>query len=1820
MRSKFILLILVLSISINLYPQCPDLPNNTTANGSSNTTINICGSDDILFEVNDLNLPSGTIDWYQGNSPGFDPLSSGTLLGSSNITSGAGSCAAGGCPEIEMIFLDACGTEALNEYIVVSTGSGFMVDQLGVDFDMNNNGVIVNDDINTGQFCNWQDGDISVFSGCNNLVSVGPGDNVPPGSLLIIQTSNLASTNYGIFGLCGADECIYVVQNTCDRSIGAFSNCTGTTPRTQSISLTCGCSDALTYDRSLPECTDTDGTYVFSDGTFGNNACASPTVTANPFSNNSTTTNFTYSTLPTDCGSTTYIKGILNSPGYNEGCCGMQMTEEYEISVSCPMAQLTGGDDLCPGECTTISTGLQGGESPYNLNLTLSAGVFPIPINIPSIPVNQDITICFDTGGPIFDITTFTINVPNTAAGFSGSLTLNGFTDNNGCTGTVDGGSVALSFNDAPSINTPADLEACDLGNGNGLFILTDLVDEINGGSGATVIFYLDMAGTIPLSSPFETPSTTIYAQIEGNPCDSDIVPVGLVVLTNGDAGLITVICNTDGNPSNMCDICDDDGVDGEDVTIEIIFENPSLNYDYEISISNSSGTSMINGSGFGSAFITQNINETTTFQLISVTADGDCPDNTDLGDVITIHYSIEPQFDDPGDLSDCAQVILPNFNGSGIPSNIGYYPNQLGQGIPFMPGDIITSSMTLYLYGGILDCDLEYEITIDISGSSMIDDPADVSVCGSFVLPPITGTNLDNPNYYTEINGGGSIVSVGTIISNDIILYLFDPLCGTNQPELNIEILPGPSFTNETDTSSCAFYILPEIEGTDLSGGEGYFSLTGGNGTQLMMGDTIFADSTIFIFDTTLGCQVEVPITISIGELSNPGIDTSLLFCFGEATSLNFMNTVQTTTLGGTWIDDSNTGVIVDSTDVDLSTLSTGQYTFEYRFEDLICGDTSAMIDIEIIDTPNAGIDAGISICQDTTGVNIFDLLGNPNENGIFTDGIDIASFDPTNASFSADVEGTTNFLYIVGDESSSCGADTSFFSVEVLGSSFAGMDALSSICGDSLLQLLPLLPNADTGMFEDPSSSGGLNIDGTFDTSLVPDGSFTILHIVQGNGGCPSDTAFINIVVSDSPSAGDENSAMICGDETIDLLDLINGDPGGVFFQNGSMISSTIIDDSGVNMQQDYLYITGDGSSCPLDTAIISIAAAQQPTFAFDLLDQNLCNECTTLEINVNTPSGSSNTAFISISDQNGFEFNTSFDFFNGTPMVNYVICPLGNTSGDLELPTDGSFTLALDSISSGDCVFQINATFDLSVESDVTFDLQQTLCDGSMISVGADIYDINNPTGSTTLVGQAQNGCDSIVNVMLAFEDFNSGMFQSSFCNGDSITVLGITYSETFMGDTLLIGASNNGCDSLITITIEVTDEDQGNFSNFICDGDTIDINGMIFTESIFDFVVDLPGEGTNGCDSSVVVNLVKLENEEEEINGTFCSSFELMIDGQVFNAQNPSGTIIVEGAATTGCDSIYNVNLDFSGDAIDSTFILTTCDEGFFILIGDVTFNRTNTQGEVTLPALDANSCDTIITVDLTFGEMIIDYEVFDADCITPEEGTVVINDINGVPPYNLIFGGNNAIVNDLPFELELQFGTGTISITDAGGCMGEFDYEIQEGEAGEFEFTQTQDQIIIFGGEPDSIVWMPTDGLSCTDCLDPFVDVDETTQYNAVVFYGDSCQIAFDIEFIFDNDIDDYILPNVFSPNNDGQNDNFTLFITEGAIGTPTLMRIYDRWGNLMFVENDSAMITSTGWDGSRNGVSVENGVYVYQVVVEENGVPINLYGDLTVIR
>jgi gliding motility-associated-like protein len=89
-----------------------------------------------------------------------------------------------------------------------------------------------------------------------------------------------------------------------------------------------------------------------------------------------------------------------------------------------------------------------------------------------------------------------------------------------------------------------------------------------------------------------------------------------------------------------------------------------------------------------------------------------------------------------------------------------------------------------------------------------------------------------------------------------------------------------------------------------------------------------------------------------------------------------------------------------------------------------------------------------------------------------------------------------------------------------------------------------------------------------------------------------------------------------------------------------------------------------------------------------------------------------------------------------------------------------------------------------------------------------------------------------------------------------------------------------------------------------------------------------------------------------------------------------------------------------------------------------------------------------------------------------------------------------------------------------------------------------------------------------------------------------------------------------VVPNAFTPNNDGANDFFN-FLDINSVEEIVEFKIFNRWGQKVY-DNDTP---ETGWDGQFNGTPQPSDVYAYIIEVRfADGTTELLKGDVTLIR
>ena len=111
----------------------------------------------------------------------------------------------------------------------------------------------------------------------------------------------------------------------------------------------------------------------------------------------------------------------------------------------------------------------------------------------------------------------------------------------------------------------------------------------------------------------------------------------------------------------------------------------------------------------------------------------------------------------------------------------------------------------------------------------------------------------------------------------------------------------------------------------------------------------------------------------------------------------------------------------------------------------------------------------------------------------------------------------------------------------------------------------------------------------------------------------------------------------------------------------------------------------------------------------------------------------------------------------------------------------------------------------------------------------------------------------------------------------------------------------------------------------------------------------------------------------------------------------------------------------------------------------------------------------------------------------------------------------------------------------------------------------------------------------------------YVDDDHYYTVTLTVTSDENCTSTVSKSILVTDNFDMYA-PSAFTPNNDGINDEFNLYITEAAT---YLLTIFDRWGKTVFQTDDP----SKGWDGTQRGKKCPPGIYVWNLRYSRNADP-----------
>ncbi|MBK7096715.1 MAG: gliding motility-associated C-terminal domain-containing protein [Saprospiraceae bacterium] len=138
-----------------------------------------------------------------------------------------------------------------------------------------------------------------------------------------------------------------------------------------------------------------------------------------------------------------------------------------------------------------------------------------------------------------------------------------------------------------------------------------------------------------------------------------------------------------------------------------------------------------------------------------------------------------------------------------------------------------------------------------------------------------------------------------------------------------------------------------------------------------------------------------------------------------------------------------------------------------------------------------------------------------------------------------------------------------------------------------------------------------------------------------------------------------------------------------------------------------------------------------------------------------------------------------------------------------------------------------------------------------------------------------------------------------------------------------------------------------------------------------------------------------------------------------------------------------------------------------------------------------------------------------------------------------------------------------------------------------------------------------IVWTPNGVLDCDTCSQVNITIDQNTEFVINLKHTSGCD--YQIKFRVNIEKSKLNIPNIFSPDGDGHNDNWEIKLPPGI--EILQCSIYDRWGERIYSRSGTIH-----WDGTFKGKKVMSGVYVYVIEYIENGEKMFITGDVTLVR
>ena len=204
----------------------------------------------------------------------------------------------------------------------------------------------------------------------------------------------------------------------------------------------------------------------------------------------------------------------------------------------------------------------------------------------------------------------------------------------------------------------------------------------------------------------------------------------------------------------------------------------------------------------------------------------------------------------------------------------------------------------------------------------------------------------------------------------------------------------------------------------------------------------------------------------------------------------------------------------------------------------------------------------------------------------------------------------------------------------------------------------------------------------------------------------------------------------------------------------------------------------------------------------------------------------------------------------------------------------------------------------------------ELTTTICEGQVYNEQG--FNVSE-AGVYTQTLQTINGCDSIVTLTLNVNPVFNTELTATICQGQVYNEQGFNVSEAGVYTQTLTSA--NGCDSIVTLTLNVNPTFNTELSATICQGQVYNEQGFNVSEA---GVYTQTLQTINGCDSVVTLTVSVNPTFDTTINATINAGETYAEYG--FN-ESEAGTYVQNLQTEFGCDSTITLVLSVNSSLLD-----------------------------------------------------------------------------------------------------------------------------------------------------------------------------------------------------------------------------------------------------------------------------------------------------------